>query len=160
MSIERDIEQASKNDPHVPMLVGSQLGGPELQDSVTDNVVSRFQTLISKIAKTKHLDSTSAELNIVVFLPGSIIQYDDVQEVDIARFSRQKNALLARVKIPIELTDPHDVAQYLIESTYKAIDLAVDVCEKKGVEFAAEDCHRILEEARKELYEHPLLKTE
>lgn len=145
MSIERDIREASKDDPHAPIVVGSELGGPELEKSPQGEIVMAYQSLVWRLAKEHH-NPIHIKLNIVFFLSGSIIQYD-ASEVSVVRFSRKQQTILTHANIPDNIIEPHEIVDFLINSSRKAVILAQKVCQEKEVVLSHVLCNKIIDNA-------------
>ena len=146
MSIERDVREASKQNPHVPIVIGSDYGGPEfVDDNPPVSTTRKFCSTIWKNSK-EHADPKSFSLNVVLFFSGSIIQHDFFG-VEVVRFSRKSSNVMVRVLVPEHLHESPVLIDFLFKSAREAVDLTEDVCAKKGAAFSADVCREILDRA-------------
>lgn len=127
--------------------LGLNLGGPENQNWPILDAWKKLAQSVARLAgepKTwrKHVPG----VNVVYFVPGSVIRHETVQETRVARFSRKEKLIITNVLVPSAIARVYDEAfVLLVKELLKSVDLASMVFHEKGVHgFDGEAAKRIV----------------
>ena len=95
---------------------------------------------------------SSPALNVVFYVPGSLLAYRDLTRIEPARFSRKQKLLLVAVPVPPEMINSSCALDFVIGALHQANAIAAEVFAKKNVgtfDLAAADA--IVEKAKAEI---------
>ncbi len=79
-------------------------------------------------------DGDAPALNVVFYVPGSILAFDDLKQIEAARYSRKKKLLLVAVPVPRDVAASDGSVEFVIGALRKANAIAAEVFAKKGKE--------------------------
>jgi hypothetical protein len=110
--------------------IGVQLGGPE---SVAIEALLRAAMTTMICARGEKGDDASPEVNVVFYVPGSLLQYADLRKIEATRFSRKERLLLVAVPVPTDVAHHGGSVRFLIDALHQAIAIAAEAFARKGL---------------------------
>jgi hypothetical protein len=130
--------------------IGVNLGGPE---AVRIESLLRAAMKAVKAARGNSYESHAhPAVNVVFYVPGSLIDYADLKQMEPARFSRKQKLLLVAVPVPKEEVERGGSVDFLIDALHEANRIAAETFAKKGTElFDFENAEVIVEQVRQSL---------
>ena len=112
--------------------IGVLLGGPEQEGSPIDMLLSTtMQAAENVCGKWERINAPRVNVNYCV--PGPVVGYEDITEIDVGRFSRKQQAIVVRVPVPRDVATAGGSAQFIADSLLEASRLAADVFARKGI---------------------------
>ena len=95
-------------------------------------------------------------VNVIFYVPGSLIGYDDLKKIEPARFSRKQKLLLVAVPVPKDVAESGGSIDFVIDALHKANAIAAEVFAKKGVgAFDLAKAEMLVEKVREALAAQP-----
>ena len=150
--------------------IGVNYGGPEQKGAGIYKLLSAVMRAISdergpwvggddfgpgdpQPASGKYFKVGSAPaLNVIFYVPGSLLTYRDLTRIEAARFSRKQKLLLVAVPVPPEMVNSSGALDFVIEALHKANAIAAEVFAKKNVGiFDLQKADAIVEKAKSEI---------
>ena len=123
--------------------IGAVIGGPEC--AFMDKYV---RLLMGFFIDNRSVDTSSAEVNIVFHLPGSIIKPDYVG-LRTGTFSKKRKKLMVQAAVEDEFirsTSSEEVINYLVEVSDEAIGIAKNFFDRKNMDYDLESDRKLLNE--------------
>jgi len=132
--------------------IGIHRGGPELKDSKVDKAIRAAAIAVAEIRgpwvrsdecessgssseeETFFQEGSTPAINIIFYIPGTVMQYDDVTQITATRFTRKRKLLLVTVPVPPELIQSSRAEQFVLDALHQSIQIAADAFAKKSVE--------------------------
>lgn len=97
-------------------------------------------------------DGDAPAVNVVFFVPGSINSFDDLKQIEAARYSRKKKLLLVAVPVPRAVAASGGSVEFVIGALRRANAIAAEVFAKKGSEpYNTAEAERIVSEVENRL---------
>ncbi len=91
-------------------------------------------------------------VNVIFYVPGSVLTYSDLGQMEAARFSRKQKLLLVAVPVPPEMINSPDALDFVIGALHKANAIAAEVFAEKNVGvFDLQKADELVEKARAEI---------
>lgn len=91
-------------------------------------------------------------VNVIFYIPGSVLTYSDLKQIEAARFSRKQKLLLVAVPVPPEMINSDKALDFVIDALHKANAIAAEVFARKNVgTFDLREADAIVEKARAEI---------
>lgn len=130
--------------------IGVNLGGPE---PVGIDASLRAAMRVVKAARGNGYEShTTPAVNVVFYVPGSLMDYADLKKIEAARFSRKQKLLLVAVPVPKEEVEGGGSVEFVTSALHEANRIAAETFAKKGAgPFDLERAEAIVEEVRQAL---------
>ena len=72
-------------------------------------------------------------VNVLFYVPGSLLTYPDLTKIEAARFSRKQKLLLVAVPVPEEVAKAGGSVEFVIGALRQAVAIAADVFAQKKV---------------------------
>jgi hypothetical protein len=72
-------------------------------------------------------------LNVIFYVPGSLLSYSDLKKIEAARFSRTKKLLLVAVPVPRDVVQAGGSVGFVIDALRQAVAVAAEVFARKNV---------------------------
>lgn len=97
-------------------------------------------------------DGDAPALNVVFYVPGSLMSFDDLKQIEAARYSRKKKLLLVAVPVPRAVAASGGSVEFVIGALRRANAIAAEVFAKKGSEpYNTAEAERIVSEVENRL---------
>jgi hypothetical protein len=116
--------------------LGANFGGPELSDSGAKRAYLSVANGI-RGALPRELTEWKGRVpgvNVVFYVPGSVLEYEYVNKIAAARFSRKRKLVLVNVPVPKTLVaDYSGSRRFMFDSLLKANEIAAARFASKGV---------------------------
>lgn len=91
-------------------------------------------------------------VNVVFYVPGSLVRYEDLTKTEAARFSRKQKLLLVAVPVSKEEVESGGSVEFVIDALHEANRIAAETFARKGTEpFDLETAEAIVEQVRQSL---------
>jgi hypothetical protein len=91
-------------------------------------------------------------VNVVFYVPGSLVSYEDLKKIEAARFSRKQKLLLLAVPVPKEEVESGGSVEFVVGALRRAKAIAAETFARKGSEsFDIERAEAIIEKVRESL---------
>lgn len=151
---------------------GVYFGGPEQKDSDLSKLFSAAERALREIrgqwvgsddfspsaprpATGLYFEvGATPATNVVFYVPGSVIGYEDLKRIEAARFSRMQKLLLVAVPVPKEVVETGGSVEFIVDALHQANRIAAETFAKKGSEpFDVEKAESIVEKVRQALIE-------
>lgn len=115
---------------------GLCLGGPEQQEWGVAQAWGCLERGIEKYAgEPKRWRNRVPGVNVIYFVPGSVMTHESVTILKAVRFSRKSKLLIVNAPIqPDSARDYHQSLSIMISAVRESIDLAKDAFARKGAE--------------------------
>jgi hypothetical protein len=95
---------------------------------------------------------SSPAVNVIFYVPGSLLGYADLKQIEAARFSRKQKLLLVGVPVPKEEVASGGSVEFVIGALHQANRIAAETFAKKGTEpFDFEKAEALVEKVRQAL---------
>jgi acetylornithine deacetylase/succinyl-diaminopimelate desuccinylase-like protein len=150
--------------------IGVNYGGPEQKGAGIYNLLNAAMNAIAdergpwvggddfspgdpQPATGKYFNVGSAPaVNVIFYVPGSVLTYSDLRQIEPARFSRKQKLLLVAVPVPPEIVNSDKALDFVIDALHKANAIAAEVFAKKNVgTFDLQKADAIVEKAKAEI---------
>jgi hypothetical protein len=131
---------------------GADYGGPEHFDCIfleMDRSVGQAMFEL-RGGDVEEWEGKIPGVNVVFYVPGSVMDHASVTKIEAARFSRKRKLLLVNVPVPREVIwDREKSLSFIIDALHKANAIAAEVFAHKGSEpFDFQKAEAIVEHAR------------
>ena len=91
-------------------------------------------------------------VNVIFYVPGSLISYDELKKIEASRFSRKQKLLLVAVPVPKAVAQSGGSVAFVIDALHQANALAAEVFARKGVgEFDLAKAETLVEKVKETL---------
>lgn len=120
--------------------IGSVQGGPEVAASLFGKMEKRVMSLAVEECGDFSVGS-SAAVNVVYHVPGSIVQTLDYEGLRTGIFSRNQKLLMVQVAVPPAVAnsrDAEEVAGFFVRSLREANGIASDFFKNNGIKYSEE----------------------
>ncbi len=120
------------------LFIGSVQGGPEVDASLFGKMEKSLMALAVEERGDFSVGS-SAAVNVVYHVPGSIVRTLDYEGLRTGIFSRKQKLLMVQVAVPIAVANSNDVeelAGFFVWSLHEANSIASDYFKKKGIKYS------------------------
>ena len=95
---------------------------------------------------------SSPAVNVIFYVPGSLLGYDDLKKIEAVRFSRKQKLLLVAVPVPKEEVETGGSIDFVIGALHEANRIAAETFAGKGTEpFDLERAEAIVEKVKQAL---------
>jgi hypothetical protein len=150
--------------------IGINFGGPEQDGSCIQRLLSAAAQAVSKergpwvgsddfgpcdlrpVAGPYFEVGSSPAVNVVFYVPGSLVSYEDLKKIEAARFSRKQKLLLLAVPVPKEEVESGGSVEFVVGALRRANAIAAETFARKGTEpFDLEKAEAIVEKVRESL---------
>ena len=132
--------------------IGVRYGGPEQDGSAIEQLLrATSKVLMNELGPVVGEDDfgpcaprpvsgpyfevgATPAVNVVFYVPGSLVGYEDLTQIEAARFSRKQKLLLVAVPVPAEMVESDAAAQFVIGALHEANRIAAETFARKGTE--------------------------
>lgn len=121
--------------------IGVVLGGPEVASAPVGRLVRRLARHVEGERGEFQFGSTAA-VNVVFHVPGSILRETEHEGLRDAKFSRVKKLLMVQVAVPPDIassTDEEAIERFLFWALREANGVAAAYFAKKRMEYSQQD---------------------
>jgi len=118
--------------------IGSVQGGPEVASAPIGVVLGRLMRLATE-ERGDFKFGSSAALNVVFHVPGSLAANVGYKGLRDGTFSRSRQLLMIQVAVPQDVAvskDEASVQRFLFDSLRKASRIATEFFERNGIDFS------------------------
>jgi len=118
--------------------IGAVYGGPKSEYGLIMEFEKRLMCMVSDMRGDFKFGSTAA-LNVVFHIPGSIIRNLDYEGLRDGKFSRARKLLMIQVAVPKEIAESQDeeaIFRFLFDSLREANRIAALYFKKKKIEYS------------------------
>lgn len=135
--------------------IGVNLGGPERLP--VEEFLRAAMRAVKSVRGEDYDSHRQPSVNVVFYVPGSLIDYDKLKKVEAARFSRKLKLLLVAVPVPMEEVESGGSVDFVIDALHQANRIAAETFARKGTEpFDLKNAEALVEKVRQSLVDQGL----
>jgi hypothetical protein len=131
---------------------GTHLGGPEQITAAFNEVDRQISKAVAELlgGDVDEWEGSIPGVNVVFYVPGSVMDHASITKIEAARFSRKRKLLLVNVPVPPDIILNREKSlAFIVDALHKANAIAGEVFSQKGSEpFDLQKADAIVEQAR------------
>jgi hypothetical protein len=124
--------------------LGTQRGGPELDDAAIGRKLTAAMRLAADISGPNYDDGTETWINPIYLVPGSVWK-PDFEGYQLGYFSMKQKGLVVQIVVPQAVADGAGINEFIGASLREAARLAAKKFASKKLDFSMSKAERIIE---------------